>query len=135
MKLGEWAEQKATEILIQNQFEILERNYHCRWGEIDIVAKKGTELIFIEVKARSPTQMGNAVEVISRSKQLKLYKSALHFLQNHEEFDALYCRFDAICFDLKKRFSNKLQYDFSDIAYQLDWIENAFTLNADLINL
>lgn len=133
--LGEWGELKAAEILMHANYQILLRNYHSRYGEIDIIALKDQELIFVEVKARAFTQHGSAVEVITISKQHKIIKTALHFLEKTPDYHELYYRFDIICFDFHQEFAKNLQHDFSKYPYHQQWIENAFTLDADLFNL
>ncbi|NHC04228.1 YraN family protein [Acinetobacter sp. 187] len=134
-QLGQWAEQQARLLLQQAGFEIVAQNYHSRYGEIDLIACKQDEWVFVEVKARQPTQHGAAVEVITAAKQLKMFKTALQFIQQQPEDEALYYRFDVICFDFHQQIAKNLQHDFSQLAYDQQWIENAFTIDADLINL
>lgn len=134
-QLGQWAEHQAALLFMQAGFEIVQQNYHSRYGEIDLIARLKDELIFVEVKARQPTQHGQAVEVITAAKQVKIVKTALKFIQEHVEVNTLYYRFDVICFDFHQQIAKNLQHDFSQLAYDLQWIENAFTLDADLINL
>ena len=133
--LGEWGERQAANLLIDAGYQILFRNYHSRFGEIDLIALKEQELIFVEVKARSFTQHGSAVEVITISKQHKIIKTALSFLEKMPHYHDLYYRFDIICFDFHQEFAKNLQHDFSKYPYHQQWIENAFTLDADLFNL
>lgn len=133
--LGKWAEHEAVKLLIQHHYEIIALNYFSRFGEIDIIAKFQQDLIFVEVKARTPTQMGQAFEVVSSSKQQKMFKTALQFLQEYPQFSQYYCRFDVIGFDLHHKIAKNVQQDVSKISYDQSWIENAFTLDADLINL
>jgi putative endonuclease len=135
MKLGDWAEQQARIILENSGFKIIETNYHSRYGEIDLIARTSTELVFVEVKARSSTKYGCANEVISISKQKKIMKTALQYLSDKPEMSTLYCRFDAICFDFYKQFAKTVQHDFSQFTYDLNWIENAFTFEQEFINL
>lgn len=134
-QLGQWAEQQATLLLQQAGYTIVKQNYHSRYGEIDVIAKKQDEWVFVEVKARQPTQYGYAVEMITASKQLKMFKTALKFIQEQAEDQVLYYRFDVICFDFCQAIAKNLQHDFSQLAYDQHWIENAFTIDADLINL
>ena len=134
-QLGEWAEQTALHWLEQQGYIFISKNYHTRFGEIDLIVKQGNALIFVEVKARAKTEYGNAVEVITLAKQRKILKTALTFLQEHADFQDFYYRFDAICFDFHEEIAKNVQHDFSKIPYDLQWIENAFTLDADLINL
>lgn len=134
-QLGEWAEQTALDWLEQKGYILISKNYHTRFGEIDLIVQKDNELIFVEVKARAKTEYGHAAEVITLAKQRKIIKTALIFLQDHADFQDFYYRFDAICFDFHKEIAKNVQHDFSKIPYDLQWIENAFTLDADLINL
>lgn len=133
--LGDWAEQQAKIILEQAGYHILVQNFHSRYGEIDIIAVQGDELVFVEVKARSKTKMGQAIEVITVQKQLKIFKTALKYIQDYADFDRFYYRFDVICFDFKNEFAKNLQHVPANMTYDLQWIENAFTINADFINL
>jgi putative endonuclease len=133
--LGDWAEQHALMLLQQQGFQLVQRNYHSRLGEIDLVVNRGEELIFVEVKARALTRYAQANEVVSASKQRKLMKTAVCFLHEYPEFQQFYCRFDVICFDFYQHFAKTVQYDFSSFTYDLQWIENAFTFNSEFINL
>lgn len=133
--LGQWAEQKAVKLLMAQDYEIVQINYFSRFGEIDIIAKTAQELVFVEVKARTPTQMGQAFEVVTLSKQRKMVKTALIFLQKYPQFEQFYCRFDVIGFDLHHKIAKNVQQDLNEISYDQTWIENAFTLDSDLINL
>jgi putative endonuclease len=54
--LGQWAEQTALLFLQSQQYQYVNKNYHSRFGEIDLIVKRGNELVFVEVKARSATQ-------------------------------------------------------------------------------
>ena len=133
--LGQWAEQEAVKLLLQHGYEIVKLNYFSRFGEIDIIAQSKQELIFVEVKARTQTQMGHAFETVNQSKQQKMIKTAFKFLQEHQQYEQYYCRFDVICFDFHHKIAKNVQQDLSKISYDQSWIENAFTLDADLINL
>lgn len=134
-QLGEWAEHAALMLLQSHGYILVYQNYHASFGEIDLIVVRQSELLFVEVKARAKTEYGAAVEVITVSKQRKIIKTALKFLADHEHFQDFYYRFDAICFDFHQEIAKNVQHDFSKIPYDLQWIENAFTLDADLINL
>ncbi|WP_353160087.1 YraN family protein [Acinetobacter guillouiae] len=133
--LGQWAEQEAVKLLLQHGYDIIKLNYFSRFGEIDIIAQSKQELIFVEVKARTPTQMGHAFEAVNQSKQQKMIKTVFKFLQEYPQYEQYYCRFDVIGFDLHHKIAKNVQQDLSKISYDQSWIENAFTLDADLINL
>lgn len=134
-QLGLWAEMQAQQLLLSAGYQILQQNYHSRYGEIDLIATREQELLFVEVKARTRRAWANAHEVITASKQLKICKTSLVFLEKNPHLHDFYCRFDVICFDFKQEIAKNLQHDFSQLAYDQQWIENAFTLNVDLINL
>ena len=79
--------------LEQCGYEILQYNYRCRAGEIDIVAKDGPYLVFCEVKYRSGAGKGSPLEAVDGRKQSRLYRSAVYYLAEHG-LDGVPCRFD-----------------------------------------
>lgn len=97
-QLGRLGEQLATEHLIRRGFEIVERNYRTRWGELDIVAYDGRTLAFCEVKTRRLTAPGrDPLESVHAVKRSKVRKMAGRWLI--ERTDRPYAdnvRFDAI---------------------------------------
>ena len=80
-KLGREGEEKAAVYLDARGFEILERNFRCRFGEIDIIAMDGDTLCFIEVKTRRNCRFGLPAEAVSRQKMLRVQRCAYAFLQ------------------------------------------------------
>lgn len=85
--LGKWGEQRAADFLEEKGYTILERNWRCEYGEIDLIARDGDGLVFAEVKARSSARYGQPEEAITPAKQQHLYESALTYLQEHAEWD------------------------------------------------
>lgn len=81
--VGKEYEQKACEYLIQQGYEILERNFYCKAGEIDIVAKHQEYLVFVEVKYRKNSRKGDPLEAISVQKQRTISKCALYYMKKH----------------------------------------------------
>lgn len=128
-KIGQWAEQQAALYLQAQGFQLVEQNFHSRFGEIDLIGLRGDELVFVEVKARSNVQFGEAVEMITLQKQRKIIKTAMYFLTCHPQYQYCSCRFDAICIQFTQQIAKKIQHDFSQLTYDLDWIESAFTLD------
>jgi len=93
--LGDLGEELVADLLQAQGWEILARRWHCRWGELDLVATDRTWVIFIEVKTRSDRNWDlNGALAITTKKQLKLYQTALEFLGQHPELATLACRFD-----------------------------------------
>ncbi|HRY36503.1 MAG TPA: YraN family protein [Candidatus Magasanikbacteria bacterium] len=72
--IGDWGEEKAVEFLRRNNFEIKDRQYHTPWGEIDIVAEKGGDYYFVEVKTRLDADLANN-SAVTYQKVQKLLKS------------------------------------------------------------
>lgn len=128
-ELGHWAEQQALIYLQQFQYECVAQNYHSRYGEIDLIVKRQNELIFVEIKARSAGSYAESCEVITRSQQRKIIKTAQQFLQKNPDYEDFDCRFDVICFDFPQKIAKKVQPDFSKLQYDQQWIEHAFTLD------
>ncbi len=133
--LGCWAEQQAAQLLVKQGWQVLQRNYHSRYGEIDLIANRDTELLMVEVKARSMGSYAMATEVVSRSKQQRLLKTAMVFLQEYPELNDYAIRFDVICFDFTEKIAKTVQQDFAQLRYDRQWIENAFTLNFESFTL
>lgn len=94
-KFGNIGEQIAIEFLKKNKYKILERNFYCRQGEIDIIAMDKDEIVFIEVKTRSNNDFGTPSEAVNKIKQKHMYKSAKYFLYKFNLMDN-FVRFDVI---------------------------------------
>ena len=85
----------ASNYLTDNGYEILRRNYRCRLGEVDIIARKNDVLIFAEVKTRTNTAYGMPAEAVNYKKQRKYEKLALYYL-NEAGCANTHCRFDIL---------------------------------------
>jgi len=80
-QIGIHAEQDACKFLQKKGFRLLEQNYSCYCGEIDLIMQDREDIVFVEVRHRQHIQYGNALESINRKKMTKLLKTATHFLQ------------------------------------------------------
>lgn len=89
-------EQASINYLKNNGYEILETNYRCRIGEIDIIAKSEGYIAFIEVKYRKTSIMGDPLDAINRKKQNTIRKTASYYLLCHNLSENTPCRFDAV---------------------------------------
>ena len=94
-ELGKLGEQIAVEYLSKNKYQILERNFYCRQGEIDIVAKDKDEIVFVEVKTRSNYNFGRPSEAVDYNKQKHIYRVAKYYLYKRNLLN-LFVRFDVI---------------------------------------
>jgi len=107
---GQAAEQLAATWLQQQGLKLLESNYRCRFGEIDLIMQDGKETVFVEVRLRSSNMFGGAGASITPAKQQKLTRTAEDYQMHH---GIAACRFDAILLE-------------SLDTRQLQWIRNAF---------
>lgn len=80
--VGKMGEDMGAEYLKTNGFRVLERNFRTRFGEIDIVAQKGKEYFFVEVKTRTQTDFGSSLESLPFFRINRLKKMALFYIQN-----------------------------------------------------
>ncbi len=104
---GAAAEALAARFLAAQGLRILERNYRCRGGEIDLVCHDGATLVFVEVRLRTNRSFGGAAASITPAKQRRIALAANHYLAG-KPIPA--CRFDAVLLD----------------GESIDWIRNAF---------
>ena len=92
---GQWGEAQALHHLESRGYTIIATNYRKRYGEIDIIARDGATLVFIEVKYRRHSGYGTGLEAVDRRKQLRLCRVAAEYLQSHQQGDSN-ARFDVI---------------------------------------
>lgn len=93
-QIGDKGEDRAEEYLKSLGYEIFERNFRTRFGEIDIIARDGEALCFVEVKTKSNSQFGSPAEMITPKKLEKIIRTAKHYLQEKEL--SVDCRIDAV---------------------------------------
>ncbi len=96
-KIGSDAEEEALQFLLQNGLNLVERNYRCRFGEIDLIMLHDKELVFVEVRKRKSMDFGGALQSVSFVKQSRLIKAARHYLMKYRQPPA--CRFDVIAME------------------------------------
>ena len=108
------AEQLAATFLANHGLKLVMQNYHCRFGEIDLIMQDAKTLVFVEVRLRTSNQFGSAAASITPQKQQKLILTAQHYLQQHVKNQSqTACRFDAILMS-KININN------------IEWLRNAF---------
>lgn len=104
---GEAAEDRALHYLLQQGMTLVERNYRCKGGEIDLILRDRDMLVFVEVRKRADGRYGGAAASINAGKQRRLVIAAQTFLQRYRIPPA--CRFDVIAIE----------------ASALNWLKNA----------
>lgn len=114
-KLGQDVEIAAANYLAEQGISLIEKNYHCRAGEIDLIGKDNQYLIFVEVRYRKSPLFGSAAESVTAKKQQRILMTAQHFLLNNPALQNLCCRFDVIACEPDKK------------GLTLNWIKGAFT--------
>lgn len=113
--VGLHAEEAARRFLEQKGLDHITSNYHCRNGEIDLIMRSGNSiLIFVEVRLRNNRNCGSGADTVTPSKQRKISRTALHYLQKHPQYCDYSLRFDVVSGSLHQG------------RYQFDWIEEAF---------
>ena len=114
--IGRCSEEVAAEYLTQQGLKLVCQNFHSKRGEIDLVMKDGTTLVFVEVKYRKSQAFGGAISAISTGKQKKIQLCASFYLQKASlnEYNTAY-RFDIVAIE-------------GDINHpKTDWLQNAFS--------
>lgn len=101
-RLGDYGELLARQILEARGYLILRQKYYTRYGELDLIAREGNQLVFIEVKTRIGNAYGGGLEAITKRKRARLVRTAFSFLQQQKLQD-LPCRFDVIALNLDRQ--------------------------------
>jgi putative endonuclease len=106
---GRAAEDRALAYLQQQGMQLVERNFSCRCGEIDLIMREQKTLVFVEVRQRSSAQFGGAAASVTATKQTRLWRTAEYYLQRYPKPPS--CRFDLIAIE----------------SGELSWIRNIIT--------
>lgn len=93
--IGHIGEDLATDFLRQKGYRIVERNYYCHWGEIDLIAEHDGILVFIEVKTRTGDSKGKPYEAVDFRK-IKHLKRPVEYYLLEKKASKRKCRFDVI---------------------------------------
>ncbi len=112
---GEAFEQLALHFLKQQGLTFIAKNVNFKGGEIDLIMREGTRLIFIEVRYRKNQQFGGAAASVGVQKQQRLIKAAQLYLQKHYGNTPPSCRFDVVAIEGVQP------------NYQIDWLKNAIS--------
>ena len=109
-------EKEAGKYLERQGLELLQSNYRCRFGEIDLITLDRDSICFVEVRFRSSDRFGGASASITPAKQRKIVKAALCYLSQNRALAGWAPRFDALLIQRRQ----------SGAALEFDWIPNAF---------
>ena len=99
--LGRRGEQMAADALRERGYRIVERNFRCRYGEIDLIAEERDDLVFVEVKTRRGSAFGWPEEAVTLTKRRKLAEVASYYLDLHAEGDRPW-RIDVVAIDFNQ---------------------------------
>jgi putative endonuclease len=92
---GASAERLAVRELVRLGYKIVERNFRCPAGELDVVARDGDTLVFVEIRSRRSNRFGTALEAVGRTKQAQVSRvAAVYLATRRPRFDT--CRFDVV---------------------------------------
>ena len=111
---GQAAESQACDLLQKQGLQLIERNYHCRQGEIDLIMRDGNCTVFVEVRYRRNSSFGSAAESVDYRKQKKIISTASHYLQQHNKLARQPARFDVVSMSAQGNNTH------------IDWIQDAF---------
>jgi len=89
-------EDAALIYLQGNGLKLVERNFSCRFGEIDLILRDRDQLVFAEVRFRNAAARGDGTASVGAAKRVKLIRAAAVYLQAHPQSAALACRFDVV---------------------------------------
>jgi putative endonuclease len=110
--IGTAAEQRAATLLEDAGFTVLERNFRCKSGELDIVAQRDDLLVIAEVRLRSNAEFGGAAASITHEKRARIVRAARYLLRTRPPLAELAVRFDILL--------------LSDSGGDIEWVEGAF---------
>ena len=111
---GKHAEEQTCKYLQKRGLKLIERNYRCNYGELDMIMQDKDHMVFVEVRARAEQDFLTSLESIDYNKQHKIIKAATFYLQQKQQLDRVFCRFDVVAV---KQYNERLQFH---------WIKNAF---------
>ena len=107
--IGNSGERDAVLFLQRQGFAILDRNYTFHHGEVDIVAKDGNDLVFVEVKLRRTTRFGLPEEAVTPAKQELIRRTAEGYVQE-KNLDNISCRFDVVAINVENGITKFVHY-------------------------
>lgn len=116
MQKGQFYEELAANYLQQAGLRLLEQNFRCKAGEIDIICTQGEQLVFVEVRYRSNRTFGSAAASVDRHKQRKIIRAAQLYLQRKRHLQGRPCRFDVLAMTPSE----------SCDEVNVQWLKNAF---------
>lgn len=125
---GQWAEQWALEHALKQGWQCIARNFYSRYGEIDLILTEQDTLIFCEVKARQSEAYGSIAEMVTPTKQQRIIRTAHYFLLRYPHYQDWCCRFDVVTVRWQAVRNLDAFSQINPVKYELQWIENAFTL-------
>lgn len=100
---GQLGEKEARRYLEAQGLTFVDKNYNTKGGEIDLIMKDGEYLVFCEVRCRYNPDFGSSIDTIQPTKQRRIIRTSLHYLQKKKLMDQIDCRFDVIGIDGSQR--------------------------------
>ena len=120
---GNTAELAALDYLHRHGLRLVQRNFRCRAGELDLIMTEGDTLVFVEVRYRANARFGSGADSVDRRKQRKMIRAAEFFLGTSRAHRGLTCRFDVVS---ASELPASPTRDRSGETMTLEWIRGAF---------
>lgn len=99
-KTGNSGENRASIFLEDSGYEIICRNWRTRCGEVDIIARKGDVLVFVEVKTWPRGDFFSLADAVNKTKQKRIIETAKCFMIEHRQYNNCFVRFDVLAVDM-----------------------------------
>ncbi len=115
--IGRCGEERAAEFIAAQGYRVIATNFRRKFGELDLVAEEGGEIVFIEVKTRSGKAYGHPLESITAAKRKRIIRAAAAFLQERGLEDRP-CRFDAVAVSIDQ--AGKWQVEVTRAAFVVE---------------
>lgn len=116
---GRMAEHAACRYLKCNGLELIEKNYACPMGEIDLIMKDSDTCVFVEVRYRRHDSFGGGLASVTYKKQQRITRTAAAYLQSRGSYGEVACRFDVVSVS-GKLYQDKINH------LRIDWVQDAF---------
>lgn len=120
---GSYWEKQALKYLRRQGLKLVCRNYLCPLGEVDLIMRHHDTLVFVEVRFRAASGWVSAAESVTLAKQRKVIRAAAHYLQRHQRYANMPCRFDVLAISQSAAGTDKPAFDWIPAAFDASFYD------------